>query len=97
MKNKWVLGYSDISGLLLAITLKTGIATAHGTNLIDLRGKYSDETTAKWQSVLSTKPGEAVLQESSPLFQKEWHHDRPTDYIFHLTEKTVSLEDRSQW
>jgi len=39
IKNKWVLGYSDISALLLAITLKTGIATAHGTNLVDLRGE----------------------------------------------------------
>lgn len=52
-----VLGYSDISLLLLAITLKTGIATAHGTNLVDLRGKYSDNTTAMWQSVLSNKKG----------------------------------------
>src|SRR5690606_15693621 len=34
---KWLMGYSDISGLLLAITLKTGLATAHGTNFIDLR------------------------------------------------------------
>ena len=33
IQNKWILGYSDISLLLLAITLKTGIATAHGTNL----------------------------------------------------------------
>ena len=41
LKSKWVLGYSDISALLLAITLKTGIATAHGTNLVDLRGEYS--------------------------------------------------------
>src|SRR6185437_9815201 len=55
IKNKWVLGYSDTSVLLLAITLKTGIATAHGTNLVDLRGEYSDKTTAMWKSVLSTK------------------------------------------
>lgn len=54
IKNKWVVGYSDISALLLAITLKTGIATAHGTNLVDLRGEYSDDTTAMWQAVLST-------------------------------------------
>lgn len=58
IQNKWVLGYSDISLLLLAITLKTGIATAHGTNLVDLRGKYSDNTTAMWQSVLSNKKGD---------------------------------------
>jgi muramoyltetrapeptide carboxypeptidase len=38
LKSKWLLGYSDTSVLLLAVTLKTGIATAHGTNLIDLRG-----------------------------------------------------------
>lgn len=52
---KWVLGYSDVSLLLLAITLTTGIATAHGTNLVDLRGEYFDDTTAMWQSVLSLK------------------------------------------
>ncbi len=88
IQNKWVLGYSDISLLLLAITLKTGIATAHGTNLVDLRGKYSDNTTAMWRSVLSNKKGESILQQSSEKYQKEWHHDKPTPYIFNLTEQT---------
>ncbi|MFN1209063.1 LD-carboxypeptidase, partial [Enterococcus lactis] len=46
LQPKWIVGYSDISTLLLAITLKTGIATAHGTNIIDLRVNYSDKTTA---------------------------------------------------
>lgn len=87
-RNKWILGYSDISGLLLAITLKTGLATAHGTNLIDLRGKDSDPTTAMWQTVLSTKKGESVIQYSSEKYQKEWQHDNPTPHIFHLTEPT---------
>lgn len=88
MKNKWVLGYSDTSVLLLAITLKTGIATAHGTNLIDLRGEYADETTAMWQSVLSTNTGESVLQYSSVNYQKKWQHDNPSPCVFHLTEPT---------
>lgn len=89
MKNKWVLGYSDISGLLLAITLKTGIATAHGTNLVDLRGEFSDETTAMWKSVLSTNTGESILQHSSDFYQSKWQHDRPSPCVFHLTEPTV--------
>lgn len=55
LNDKWIMGYSDISVLLFATTLKTGIATAHGANLFDLRGEYSDETTAMWQPVLSTK------------------------------------------
>jgi muramoyltetrapeptide carboxypeptidase len=85
---KWILGYSDTSGLLLAITLKSGIATGHGTNFVDVRGEYSDETTAMWEKVLSTKEGESVLQHSSPHYQKEWQHDNPTPYVFHLTEET---------
>jgi muramoyltetrapeptide carboxypeptidase len=97
IKNKWVLGYSDTSMLLLAITLKTGIATAHGPNLIDIRGAFSDKTTDMWQTVLSTKLGASVLQHSSERFQEKWQHDNPTPCIFHLTEptawKTVSKQN----
>jgi muramoyltetrapeptide carboxypeptidase len=89
MKTKWILGYSDVSGLLLSITLKTGMATAHGTNLIDLRGEFSDETTAMWRTVLSTKAGDTIVQHSSKLFQKEWDHANPSPCVFHLTEPTV--------
>ncbi|WP_137790183.1 S66 peptidase family protein [Bacillus sp. E(2018)] len=88
LPNKWILGYSDTSTLLLAITLKTGIATAHGTNFVDLRGEHSDETTAMWEKVLSTSEGDTVLQKSSGKFQKEWKHDAPTPYVFHLTDDT---------
>ncbi|TFB13775.1 LD-carboxypeptidase [Filobacillus milosensis] len=88
LNSKWVLGYSDVSLLLLAITLKTGIATAHGTNLVDLRGEYSDQTTAKWENVLSAKHGESIVQHSSEKYQKEWDHDNPTPHIFNLTEQT---------
>ena len=89
IKNKWVLGYSDVSLLLLAITLKTGIATAHGTNLVDLRGEIWDETTAMWRAVLSTKSSESVVQHSSPKYQKKWDHANPSACLFHLTEQTA--------
>ncbi|MGE6632170.1 S66 family peptidase [Bacillus sp. NPDC077027] len=89
MQSKWVLGYSDTSVLLLALTLKTGIATAHGANLIDLRGKRTDETTAMWEKVLSSSTKEAIIQDASVRYQKEWHHDNPTEHVFHLTESTV--------
>ncbi|WP_270180874.1 S66 family peptidase [Alkalihalobacillus sp. CinArs1] len=102
IKPKWILGYSDVSALLFSITLKTGIATAHGTNLIDLRGDYQDATTAMWESVLKTKKGEMVVQHSSEAYQKEWDHENPSPCVFHLTEQTewksteddVSIEGR---
>ncbi|MGG1551256.1 S66 family peptidase [Paenibacillus ferrarius] len=85
---KWILGYSDISVLLLVVTLITGIATAHGANLIDARGEYADETTAMWENVLATRSGEAVEQFSSKLYQKAWDHEHPSPCVFHLTEST---------
>ncbi|KGR77318.1 S66 family peptidase [Ureibacillus sinduriensis] len=88
IKPKWILGYSDISVLLLAMTLKTGIATAHGPNLVDLRGQTSDPTTAMWEKVLSTKVGEEIIQYPSELYQLRWQHDYVTDWIYHLTEPT---------
>lgn len=88
IQHKWVMGHSDTSLLLLAITLKTGIATAHGTNLIDLRGEYSDNTTEMWHSVLSTKKGESILQYSSDEYQKEWGDENTSTTVFNLTEQT---------
>lgn len=98
-QKKWILGYSDTSVLLLATTLKTGMATAHGTNLVDLRGDYSDETTAMWEKVLSTDKGSSITQHSSEKFQKKSDHENPTPVVFHLTEqsewKSLSGEDVS--
>ncbi|UTH13115.1 S66 family peptidase [Macrococcus equipercicus] len=88
LRPKWVLGYSDISTVLLAITFKTGIATAHGTNLVDLRGKYSDDTTAMWLEVLKTKVNEEVTQYSSQQFQSKWNHNQPTECVFNLDTPT---------
>lgn len=88
INKKWLLGYSDTSVLSLAITLKTGIATAHGTNFVDVRGEYSDYTTAMWQTVLSTKSGDSITQYSSEKYQAKWQHGNPSPCVFHLTEET---------
>ncbi|BBH20665.1 LD-carboxypeptidase [Paenibacillus baekrokdamisoli] len=88
IKDKWIVGYSDISVLLLAITLRTGLATAHGTSFVDLRGEQTDPTTAMLETVLSTEMGASVLQHSSESFQKDWQQDRPSPYLYQLTEPT---------
>ncbi|WP_341777480.1 S66 peptidase family protein [Macrococcus carouselicus] len=99
LRTKWLLGYSDISTILLAITLKTGIATAHGPNLVDLRGVYSDSTTDMWTKVLKTKTDGEVIQCSSEKYQSKWDHNNPTECVFNLdspTEWKVVNEDEVQ-
>ncbi|KAA1037624.1 LD-carboxypeptidase [Macrococcus equipercicus] len=88
LKPKWLTGYSDISTVMLPITLKTGIATAHMANIVDLRGEAMDEVTAKWLQVLNTKSGDSVEQVSSKLYQEEWDHENPTSIVFKLSEQT---------
>ena len=69
--------------------IKTGIATAHGPNLVDLRGEELDQTTAMWERTLSAKGETEITQFSSSMYQKEWQHDNPSKHVFHLTEPTA--------
>lgn len=89
VRDKWILGFSDISLLLLVITLRTGIATAHGPSLGDLRGKVSDDTTAMWQTVMSTEAGGSVVQHSSKKYHKHVEGAEPSPSGFHLHTPTV--------
>lgn len=85
IKPKWFLGYSDISLLTFAITVTTGIATAHGPNLVDQRFSQEDTTTAAWSKVLETKQGMKSSQIQSDFYQKDWDYDADS---FKLTEPT---------
>ncbi|WP_379151215.1 S66 peptidase family protein [Paenibacillus sp. sgz5001063] len=89
VKAKWVMGFSDISLLLLVLTLRTGIATAHGPSFWDLRAEVSDKTTAMWQTVLSTNSREPVVQHSSVNYHQELEQAVPSPSLFHLHIPTV--------
>ena len=51
---KWLLGYSDTSTLMLALTLRLGWATAHGPCLMDLAPGQNDLLTRAAISALAT-------------------------------------------
>jgi len=88
-QTKWLLGYSDTSTFLFALTLKTGIATAHGTNFVDVRSDEWDDTTKKFLEVMSSSEGATIHQSSSAKFQSAWNHDRkPNPYVFNLDSET---------
>ncbi|WP_298455117.1 S66 peptidase family protein [uncultured Cellulomonas sp.] len=57
----WLVGYSDISTLLAAMTLRTGIATLHGPNLMDTPYAVPEPLLA-WHAVASAAPGAPLRQ-----------------------------------
>lgn len=84
---KWVLGYSDISTLLLPLLLEAGWASAHGPNLMDLVPDQRDPLSAATLGFLS---GEGPFtQHSSRHYQTafvDWQR-RPAA-PFHLEKPT---------
>lgn len=64
---KWVMGYSDVSTLLLPLTLLTGVATAHGACLMEMVSGQTDPLVA---DCLRPLRGEnRVMQRSSRHYQ----------------------------
>jgi muramoyltetrapeptide carboxypeptidase len=86
---KWLLGYSDLSTLMLPLLLKCGWASAHGPNLMDLSPDQTDPLTRGALSMLRTPVAGYVEQQSSARWQRRYedfsHNPRAT---FRLTEPT---------
>lgn len=60
----WFVGYSDISTLLTPITLRTGLATLHGSNLMDTPYRVP-ESLMSWIDIASLPAG-ATFRQTSP-------------------------------
>jgi muramoyltetrapeptide carboxypeptidase len=89
VKPKWLLGYSDISTLQMPLTLLSGWATAHGSNLMDLAPSQTDSLTTSVMNILGADFGESVRQESSSYFQsKSISFSVQADAPLNLTEPT---------
>lgn len=85
----WVLGYSDVSTLLMPLTLVAGWGTAHGSNLMDLAPTQSDPLTTAVLDVLGADGRTPVMQASSERHQVRWiDFADQVDAPLHLTEPT---------
>ncbi|WP_105033847.1 S66 family peptidase [Cryobacterium aureum] len=60
----WIVGYSDISTLLTPITLLTGMATIHGSNLMDT--PYATPASLVHWLEIAQQPAGASFRQSSP-------------------------------
>ncbi|MDH2444277.1 LD-carboxypeptidase [Amnibacterium sp. CER49] len=68
----WLVGYSDLSTLLVPLTLLTGTATLHGSNLMDT--PYSvPPPLLHWLDVATGRAGERFRQASAGVSRRgEW-------------------------
>lgn len=88
---KWVSGYSDVSTLLFPLTLLTGIATVHGSNLMDLAATQTDPLTNGLIPTLRTAAGGETRQSSVLLYQSKWR-----DFECH-PDSPLNLTDPVAW
>jgi muramoyltetrapeptide carboxypeptidase LdcA involved in peptidoglycan recycling len=72
---KWLVGFSDISTLMLPLLLRSGWASIHGLNLMDRVAGQNDALSLGLNELLRAAPGERFEQRSSTLWQ-----DRRTDF-----------------
>jgi muramoyltetrapeptide carboxypeptidase len=59
----WVVGFSDISTLILPMTLRSGIATVHGNNLLDTPYRMP-EGLVTWLDIAALPSGASFTQSS---------------------------------
>jgi muramoyltetrapeptide carboxypeptidase len=70
----WFIGYSDISTLLSPMTLRTGMATLHGSNLMDTPYEVP-ESLMSWIDIASLPAGSSFRQESPGVHRvNDWDH-----------------------
>ncbi len=95
VRPKWILGYSDISTLLVPLLLEAGWASAHGPNLMDLVPAQRDPLSARTLDWLS---GETPLvQRSSSHYQTafvDWRRHPGAPFVLDQPTLVATLDGR---
>ncbi|MCY7404576.1 MAG: LD-carboxypeptidase [Cryobacterium sp.] len=92
----WVIGYSDISTLLTPITLLTGVATIHGSNLMDT--PYATPSSLVNWLIVAGQPIGSSFRQSSPNVHRindfdDWQaNPEVTDHTWNGTGQWVRLD-----
>ncbi len=88
----WLVGYSDLTTLMLPLTLLTGVATLHGSNLMDTP-YTAPEPLAHWLDAATLPPGGELRQGAAAAYLSDpWD-----DYVEHPEVTTWTLRARGRW
>jgi muramoyltetrapeptide carboxypeptidase len=85
VRPKWMLGFSDITTILLPLTLLSGWANAHGATLMNLPPGQRDEFASSTLNILGTRTGDSVEQHSSTQHQIPDYSKDPVSFTSGMT------------
>ncbi|GAB3095948.1 S66 family peptidase [Isoptericola nanjingensis] len=89
----WLVGFSDVSTLMLPLTLRTGVATLHGQNLMDTPYDVPEGIVGWWDVAASAQDGGALAQRSPRRFRSSgWD-----DYENEPEVSTWTLDAAGSW
>ncbi len=89
---KWLAGWSDLSTLLLPLTMITGIATLHGINFMDLPNLAPGQRLTTWRSALGLTRGARFTQHALTHYASKWLPIRTEP-----TATTHTLDTPTRW
>ncbi|WP_018545192.1 S66 family peptidase [Streptomyces sp. LaPpAH-108] len=88
----WVVGFSDLSTLLAPLTLRSGIATLHGNNLMDTPYR-TPEGLLSWLDIAEAPQGEPLTQTPPGRYRSGgWD-----DYAGHPEVRELRLDAEGGW
>lgn len=88
----WFVGWSDLSTLLLPLTVTTGLATLHGANLMDEPWELPHELR-RWTDVAALGVGDSVTQHAAPR-----RRSRPWgDWADEPLDRDAAYEEPTRW
>jgi muramoyltetrapeptide carboxypeptidase LdcA involved in peptidoglycan recycling len=88
----WLVGYSDLTTLMLPLTLLTGAATLHGSNLMDTP-YAAPEPLAHWLDAARLPTGGELRQDAAPAYLVDpWD-----DYVAHPDVSSWTLRGPGRW
>ncbi|HLS45100.1 MAG TPA: S66 peptidase family protein [Ornithinicoccus sp.] len=85
----WLVGFSDLSTLMLPLTVHTGWATLHGSNLMDTPYAAVDGLV-HWTDAVA---GDAVSQSETGRYRTDGHDDWEVD----PSPTAYTLDGRGRW
>ncbi|WP_131104844.1 S66 family peptidase [Ornithinimicrobium sufpigmenti] len=87
----WMVGFSDLATLITPLTLLTGWASIHGSNLMDTPYRVPDGLVG-WLDIVSLEPGTTLTQTSPRAWRKGL-----VDYVAHPGVDRYELDQAGSW